>query len=148
MPVWLPSKKRGGTQCRGVSAMKVRYDPKLKQLARELRNQSTLGEILLWRHLRQRQRLGFDFHRQKPIGHFIVDFYAPKLRLAVEIDGGTHFLKADRDATRQRILESMGVRFLRFTEKEVRKDPHVIARAVDLWIESHASEISLDRQRS
>ncbi len=128
--------------------MKVRYDSKLKQLARELRNQSTLGEILLWRHLKQRQRRGFDFHRQKPIGHFIVDFYAPKLRLAVEIDGGTHFLKADRDATRQKILESMGVRFLRFTEKAVRNDPYAIAQAIDLWIGTNASDISLSRPRS
>jgi very-short-patch-repair endonuclease len=128
--------------------MKVRYDPKLKQLARELRNQSTLGEILLWRHLKQRQRRGFDFHRQKPIGRFIVDFYAPKLRLAVEIDGGTHFLKADRDATRQKILESMGVRFLRFTEKAARNDPYAIARAIDFWIGANASDISASRPRS
>ncbi|HWA09628.1 MAG TPA: endonuclease domain-containing protein [Opitutaceae bacterium] len=122
--------------------MKVRYNSALKKLARDLRNQSTLGEILLWHHLKQRQRMGFDFHRQKPIGNFIVDFYAPKLHLAVEIDGGTHFLKSDRDAVRQRVLESQGVRFLRFTEQEVRRDPEVVARAIDLWIQRHGAEPS------
>jgi len=117
--------------------MKVSYDPKLKRLARELRNHSTLGEILLWRHLKQCQRRGYDFHRQKPVGRFIVDFYSPSLRLAVEIDGGTHFLKADRDAVRQQELESLGVRFLRYTEKSVRENPWAVAQAIDVWIDAN-----------
>ncbi|MSU69448.1 MAG: endonuclease domain-containing protein [Opitutaceae bacterium] len=128
--------------------MKIRYNPKLKQLARELRNHSTLGEILLWRHLNQRQRRGYDFHRQKPVGNFIVDFYAPKLNLAVEIDGGTHFLKADRDAVRQQALESIGIHFLRYTEKAVRENPWAVARAIDVWIDAHPPVNPASKQKS
>ncbi|MBU2542935.1 DUF559 domain-containing protein [Patescibacteria group bacterium] len=52
------------------------YDPKLKELARELRNDSTIAEILLWKYLRGGQLKGYDFHRQKPLYHFIVDFFS------------------------------------------------------------------------
>ena len=54
--------------------MKLYYDPKLKQLARKLRKNMTLPEVLLWNQLKGK-KLGYDFHRQKPIDHYIVDFY-------------------------------------------------------------------------
>lgn len=81
--------------------MRLRYDPNLKLLARELRNKSTLAEVLLWKHLKGRQRHGYDFHRQRPVDRYILDFFAPKLMLAVEIDGDSHRFKADEDAERQ-----------------------------------------------
>ena len=55
----------------------------------------------------------------------------------MEIDGGTHFLKADRDAVRQQELESLGVRFLRYTEKSVRENPWAVAQAIDVWIDAN-----------
>ncbi len=54
---------------------RIYYNPKLTALARELRNNSTLSEILLWDELKTGRMLGFDFHRQKPIDNFIVDFF-------------------------------------------------------------------------
>jgi very-short-patch-repair endonuclease len=90
----------------------VPYKPHLKQLARELRNNSTLSEILLWRHLKGKQMMGFDFHRQKPIDRYIVDFYCSELRLAVEVDGDSHDDRFEIDTYRQRRLENMGIRFL------------------------------------
>ncbi|MDD8018536.1 MAG: DUF559 domain-containing protein, partial [Bacteroidota bacterium] len=66
----------------------VPYKPKLKEIAKTLRKNSTLGEVLLWKRLRNKQMLGYDFHRQKPIDQFIVDFFCPALNLAIEIDGG------------------------------------------------------------
>jgi len=51
------------------------YNPMLKERAREPRKNSTLSEVLLWRHLKGKQMLGHDFDRQKPIGNFIVDFF-------------------------------------------------------------------------
>ena len=107
------------------------YDPKLKDLARELRNNSTLGEVLLWQLLKRRQRLGYDFHRQVPIAHWIVDFYCPELKLAVEIDGGSHDLKAAPDQDRQRSLERLGVRFIRFEERYVRENAEGAAEFID-----------------
>ena len=62
---------------------------------------------------------GYDFHRQKPIDNYIVDFFCSELMLAIEIDGESHFGKEVYDKKRQRKLESFGVRFLRFDDNEV-----------------------------
>jgi very-short-patch-repair endonuclease len=53
----------------------IPYDPKLKQLARNLKSHSTLSEVLLWEHLKSKRMDGYDFHRQTPIGNYIVDFF-------------------------------------------------------------------------
>ena len=66
------------------------YNPALKDKARELRNNSTKTEILLWTFLKGRQLRGFDFHRQRPIDEYIVDFFCSELMLAIEIDGVSH----------------------------------------------------------
>lgn len=79
----------------------IAYSPVLKQQARELRRRSTLSEILLWKRLRGHQIRGFDFHRQKPVGNFIVDFYCSEIFLATEIDGGYHIGREVEDAERQ-----------------------------------------------
>lgn len=70
--------------------MKIHYRKDLKNISRKLRNNSTLSEILLWQQIKGRQILGYQFMRQKPIKNYIVDFYCSKLKLVIEIDGGTH----------------------------------------------------------
>jgi very-short-patch-repair endonuclease len=100
----------------------IPYDPNLKELASQLRKNMTLSEVLLWNELKQKKILGYDFDRQKPIDKFIVDFYCKKLNLAIEIDGDTHFFRYDYDEERQRVLEKLGVHFLRFEDIEVKKN--------------------------
>ena len=78
----------------------IPYNPKLKQFARELRNNSTLSEVLLWRQVKG-QALKYEFHRQVPIDEFIVDFYCHELMLAIEIDGNSHNDKFNYDMNRQ-----------------------------------------------
>jgi very-short-patch-repair endonuclease len=75
----------------------VHYNPRLKQVARILRKNMTLGEILLWKELKGKKLLGYDFHRQKPIGEYVVDFYCPALKLVIEIDGDSHDGKEEAD---------------------------------------------------
>ncbi len=116
----------------------IPYDHSLKQLARNLRNNSTLAEVLLWRELKGKQVRGYDFHRQKPKDKYIVDFYCPNLLLAIEIDGASHDEKIQQDAERQRKLESLGVRFLRFTDREVKTNLHGVVMAIEDWIDAHA----------
>ncbi|GAA3559462.1 endonuclease domain-containing protein [Snuella lapsa] len=99
----------------------IPYNPKLKAYARELRNNSTLGEVLLWQKIKGRA-LGVQFHRQVPLNAFIVDFYCHELQLAIEVDGRSHDFKYRYDAKRQGILESLGVRFVRFQDREVKQD--------------------------
>jgi very-short-patch-repair endonuclease len=66
------------------------YNPKLKGLAKKLRQNMTLSEVLLWDQLKQKKIHGFDFDRQRPIDNFIVDFYCKDLMLAIEVDGSSH----------------------------------------------------------
>jgi very-short-patch-repair endonuclease len=99
----------------------IPYNPKLKQFARDLRNNSTLSEVLLWRQIKG-QKLGYEFHRQVPIGEFIVDFYCHELMLAVEIDGNSHNDKYDYDMNRQMMLQNLGVKFIRFFDVDVKKN--------------------------
>lgn len=117
--------------------MPLRYNPKLKALARELRKKSTLSEVLLWQCLSKRQRGGHEFRRQKPVNEYIVDFFAPELMLAVEIDGRSHKLKGSADDARQRLLEGLGIWFLRFQEMEVRRDLDAVVQSIDNWIEAN-----------
>lgn len=89
---------------------------------------------MLWMLLKKRQRCGYDFHRQRPVDRYILDFFAPKLMLAVEIDGETHRFREEEDAERQRRFESLGIRFLRFGEHEVRTNAAGAAAIIDEWI--------------
>jgi very-short-patch-repair endonuclease len=97
------------------------YNRTLKQPSRQLRSNLTAAERRLWARLRGKQVLGVQFYRQKPLGNSIVDFYAPKADLVIEVDGGQHFEPAHRAADAQRTvaLSGMGLRVLRFTNVEV-----------------------------
>lgn len=110
------------------------YNPALKNRARELRHRSTLSEVLLWKRLRCRQMRGYDFHRQKPVGDYIVDFYCNELFLAIEIDGGYHISREVEDRERQQRIESLGVHFLRFTADEVEQNLDAVVATIDRWI--------------
>ncbi len=99
----------------------IPYNPKLKQFARDLRNNSTLSEVLLWRQIKG-QTLKYEFHRQVPIDEFIVDFYCHELKLAIEIDGDSHNDKYDYDVSRQTKLQDSGVKFIRFYDVDVKKN--------------------------
>jgi very-short-patch-repair endonuclease len=83
----------------------IHYNPRLKETARMLRKNMTLGEILLWKELKGKKLLGYDFHRQKPIDDYVFDFYCPMLKLIVEIDGDSHDGKEEADRLRQTKLE-------------------------------------------
>ena len=80
-----------------------------------------MAEILLWKQIKGKT-LGYEFHRQVPIGQFIVDFYSHELTLAIEIDGNSHNDKFDYDEKRQTKLQDFGVKFIRFDDKDVKKD--------------------------
>lgn len=84
--------------------------------ARQLRKSATQHERLLWRHLRNRQLRGWKFRRQHPVGRYIIDFYCPEARLAIELDGGGHnFANSESlDQERTRFLASKNILVLRF----------------------------------
>jgi very-short-patch-repair endonuclease len=120
----------------------IPYNPKLKEVARMLRNNSTLSEILLWQHLKGKQMLGYDFHRQKPIYNYIVDFFCNELMLAIEIDGITHDYKLAEDAIRQKELESHGIHFLRFMDNDIKTNMEGVLLSIKKWIQKHKNNDS------
>ena len=100
------------------------FDSKLKPLAQNLRSNMTDAEQLIWSKIRRKQIGDLQFYRQKNIGQYIVDFYCPKGKLIVEIDGGQHYesdgMKKDRE--RDRYLQQLGFVVLRFSDIEVLKN--------------------------
>ncbi|WP_425392466.1 endonuclease domain-containing protein [Ekhidna sp.] len=116
--------------------MKIHYNPKLKALSRELRNNSTLSEVLLWNELKSRKMYGYQFMRQKPILNYIVDFFCSKLSLVIEIDGDSHnsedAVKADQ--ARQEEIEKLGIHFLRFEDLDVKHNMSNVLRTIESFI--------------
>lgn len=113
----------------------LKYQDSLKQKASQLRNNLTPGEIMLWQYLKGKQMLGYAFHRQKPLYYYIVDFYAPKLMLAIEVDGKeSHENNEEYDNERQKFLESKGIKFLRFKEIEVRMGIKFVLQEIENYI--------------
>ena len=94
------------------------YNRRLKTKARSLRTNPTDAELHLGYHLRRKQIFGVPFYRQKPIGNYIADFYAPRAKLVVELDGAQHLElgQAKYDAQRTRDLEQQGLKVLRFDD--------------------------------
>lgn len=97
------------------------FNPKHTKLAKTLRRNATEGERILWNKLRNKEMLGYRFRRQYQASSYIIDFVCLKKMLAIEIDGSSHDeAKYDYDLKRQRELESLGFKFLRFTEHDVK----------------------------
>jgi len=117
-PLW----KRG---VRGdLKVTMLRYNKNLKGYSRSLRENMTEAERLLWEKIRRKQLKGYQFYRQKTIGNAIVDFYCPKAKLVIELDGGQHYSSEgkEKDRTRDEYMKDIGLKVLRFSDKEVFKN--------------------------
>ena len=92
-----------------------------KNKRKMLRSNMPKGEIILWSKLKNKMLDGYKFRRQYSVGKFVIDFYCPRLKLAIEVDGDSHFSDESEpyDMARQDFIESFGISFLRFTNKEV-----------------------------
>jgi very-short-patch-repair endonuclease len=92
-----------------------------KARRKSLRNNLPQAEIILWSKLKSRQLMGFKFRRQYSIGSYIIDFYCPETKLAIEIDGDSHFRRSSitYDKERQSFIEGFGIQFLRFTNSDI-----------------------------
>ena len=121
----------------------IPYNPKLKELARELRKNSTLSEVLLWNEIKKKA-FGHEFHRQVPIDEFIVDFFCHELLMAVEIDGSTHDYNHDYDLYRQLRLEKYGVKIVRYTDLEIKRSMNDVLISLEIII----SEIEINKEKT
>ena len=102
----------------------LKYNKKLKEFSRVLRKKMTDAERKLWYRIRMKQVKGLQFYRQKPIGNYIVDFYCPKAKLVIELDGGQHYLKIgkEKDKIKDNYLSGLGLKVLRFSDVDVLRD--------------------------
>ena len=102
----------------------------LIESARQMRKEPTRAEALLWVHLRKKQVGGLKFRRQHIIEHFIVDFYCPKAKLVIEIDGPIHGEQEEYDKAREELLQDLGYGLLRFPNAEVENNPECVTASI------------------
>jgi adenine-specific DNA-methyltransferase len=109
--------------------------------ARHLRKNQTVAETHMWSLLRKKQ-LGTRFRRQHPMGPFILDFYAPEVRLAIEVDGAVHDLaeQKDYDNFRQKLIEQHNTEFMRFRNSELENSPEAVALQVAAKVTERRSQ--------
>jgi very-short-patch-repair endonuclease len=93
----------------------------MKLLRKTLRNEATPAERELWGVLKQSSLGGYKFRRQHSVGRYIVDFYCPSQRLAIELDGDSHFTdeSIEYDQERTKFLNALNIRVLRFLNTDV-----------------------------
>lgn len=114
----------------------LRNDPALKNRRRELRRNQTGAEKELWAHLRNKQFYEMKFFRQYSIGPYILDFYCPTIKLAVELDGGQHNQSENKeyDLVRSQYLKSHGIDVIRFWSNEVLLNMEGVLAALGLKV--------------
>jgi very-short-patch-repair endonuclease len=96
----------------------------IKEYARQMRKKPTQAERKLWEQLKNKKLVGAKFRRQQPLAGFILDFYCDKFKLCVEVDGGIHqqFEQAEYDKSRDKYLNELGIRTIRFKNDEIETD--------------------------
>jgi very-short-patch-repair endonuclease len=122
----------------------LKYSPKLKANARQLRQNLTDSELSLWRRLRGKQLAGVQFYRQKAIGNSIVDFYAPKAKLVIEIDGSQHLEtpQAAKDRERDEYLGRLGLTILRINGRQVLKETEAVVELIYQAITTQPTQLT------
>lgn len=99
--------------------MKLPQNKSLSGLAQNMRNFGTKAEAVLWKYIKNKKGYGFQFHRQKNIGKYIVDFYCPRLGLVIEVDGNSHDNKYEYDRERDEYLKKLGLCVLHIDNDDV-----------------------------
>ncbi len=112
----------------------IPYNPKLREFARYLRNNSTLSEVLLWKEIKNKA-LGVEFKRQVPILDYIVDFYCQELKLAIEVDGHIHDFRYVEDKVRQEQIEQWGITFIRFSNEDIKTNMFSVVLSLESKID-------------
>ena len=112
------------------------YNKDLKLYARNLRNSSTLPEVILWsKVLKKRQLRGYPFLRQRPIHNFIVDFFSKDLNLIIELDGIIHQFQKKKDRQRENELKKLGYSVIRFENEEILNDLIHVEKVLEGFID-------------
>ncbi len=109
---------------------------------RALRNNMPKSEIVLWSKIKNRQIYGERFLRQYGVDQYVLDFYCPRLKLAIEVDGDSHFMPGaeEQDKSRQEYVEALGIHFLRFTNVDILENLDGVCQRIFQVIEKYKSK--------
>ncbi|MCX6726749.1 MAG: DUF559 domain-containing protein [Candidatus Shapirobacteria bacterium] len=121
----------------------VKYLDKLKHLSQKNRKISTKSENIFWKSVLSRDKTGYRFLRQKPIGQLILDFYCLKLALDIEIDGSSHDLKQNYDSERDQYLAIRGIQTIRYTNDLVENSIENIINDLALRIKTRERDLKI-----
>ena len=123
---------------------RVKNTSAVKNFRRKLRSNSTPAEAALWNILKEKKIAGLQFRRQYSIGNFILDFYCPKIKLAIELDGSYHDFVDIKDLDRDKYLaDNFGIQTLRFENKIVFQQPETIVNSIlNVLEETHSTAAS------
>ena len=110
--------------------------PVTKEFRQQLRREETPTERMLWKRLRSKQLDGFRFRQQHGFGPYVLDFYCPKLRLCIELDGSVHDSdeQQQRDAERTMFLNQNRIKVIRFKNEEVEEDIEKVLSTIRKFI--------------
>ena len=131
---------------KGVSVEYPMYfgaKPDIFKLAKELRKLETVAEKLLWSQLNRNQLLGLQFRRQHPINRFIADFFCPKIKLVIEVDGSIHDIPEYQahDIGRSEVLNDFGITVIRFTNEQILNEIDSTIKQIEITLKKLLSEI-------
>jgi very-short-patch-repair endonuclease len=137
VPTPSPSRKREGNNRAEPTPLPLaggvgggRFQPRNTHRARELRNQATPAERLMWTALSNRKVAGFKFSRQMPVGPYFADFLCREMKLIVELDGFSHNMRVEHDRQRDQFLVSEGYTIVRFTNEDVLSNLDGVVQAI------------------
>lgn len=122
-----------------------KYNPKLKEPARQLRSNQTDAELVLWSKVRKRQVAEVQFYRQRPLLNYIVDFYCPKAKLVIECDGSQHYTKQgiEKDSIRDNCLAELGILVLRFDNSQILTETEAVMQQIAEVVRHRVLALSL-----
>ncbi|MBP9817129.1 endonuclease domain-containing protein [Candidatus Shapirobacteria bacterium] len=121
----------------------LRYLEILKYASQKNRKMPTNSEKIFWNEILSRDKTGFRFLRQKPIGRFIVDFYCPKLLMIIEVEGGSHIKKHEYDLLRDKYLLMCGLITIRYKNAEVDKNIELVKNNLSVKISARMAELDV-----
>ncbi len=119
------------------------YNKDLKEYARQLRNNSTLPEIVIWNKLLKKKQLrGYSFLRQRPIENYIVDFFSKDLKLIIEIDGEIHKFQKTKDKNREIALKKLGYTIIRFKNEQILNEFINVIRTLEAFVDKFERNVT------
>jgi very-short-patch-repair endonuclease len=118
---------------------------KTKKQRQYLRNNMTKWEVRLWSDLKGKQMFGFKVRRQYGIDNFVVDFYCPELKLAIEVDGDVHYFKKkiEADNRKNRRFKEEGIKFIRLKTIDLEEDYERVVLYLEDIFKARASNLGI-----